>query len=139
MIKLSIENKIENLDKVARFVEEFGEINALEPKAIFELNLVLDELVTNIISYGYKDDFVHMIDIIINKKSDVIELHLIDDGREFNPLKKEDVDLNTSLQDKTIGGLGIHLVKQKTDELSYERKENKNILYITKKINAIGD
>ncbi len=139
MIKLSIENKIENLDKVARFVEEFGDINALEPKTIFELNLVLDELVTNIISYGYNDDLVHMIDIIINKKSDVIELQLIDDGREFNPLKKEDVDLNTSLQDKTIGGLGIHLVKQKTDELSYERKENKNILFITKKINATGD
>jgi len=139
MNKLSIENKIENLNQLAEFIEGFGEENNLSPKVVFELNLVLDELVTNIINYGYDDKDIHPIDIIIEKKDDLIEIKLIDDAREFNPLEKENVDLTVSLQDKQVGGLGIHLVKQKMDEIKYERKENKNILYMNKRINTHGE
>lgn len=139
MHKLSIENKIENLDKVAGFIEEFCEENNLVPKVVFELNLVLDELVTNTITYGYRDKDVHTIDILVEKKADLIELRVIDDAREFNPLEKDNVDLTISLQEKQIGGLGIHLVKQKMDEIKYERKGNKNFLYMNKKINTHGE
>jgi len=135
MKKLSIENKIENLAKVAEFIEEFGDNNGLNHKMVFELNLILDELVTNTISYGFKDDGAHTIDIIIEIDDNAIKMEMVDDGEEFNPLETKEVDLNKPLAEKSIGGLGIHFVKQKADKISYERKENKNILYVTKKLN----
>ena len=136
MQKLTIENKIQNLDKVAAFIEKFGEDNELSPKLVFELNLILDELVTNTISYGYKDDGSHTIEIIVEKDADQIKIEVRDDAEEFNPLLKEEVNLETPLQGKRIGGLGIHLIKEKADNISYERKDGKNILQLIKKLNG---
>ena len=132
MAKLSIENKIENLNKLAEFIENFGEEHELSPKNIFELNLILDELITNIISYAYEDDSDHIIELDINKEKDELKIQLIDDGKEFNPLEKEEVKLDEDLDERKIGGLGIHIVKEKTDEIKYKRESNKNILMLKK-------
>lgn len=134
MAKLSIENKIENLNKLAEFIENFGEEHELSPKNIFELNLILDELITNIISYAYEDDSDHAIELEINKEKDELKIQLIDDGKEFNPLEKEEVKLDEDLDERKIGGLGIHIVKEKTDEIKYKRESNKNILMLKKKL-----
>lgn len=134
MAKLSIENKIENLNKLAEFIENFGEEHELSPKNIFELNLILDELITNIISYAYEDDSDHAIELEINKEKDELKIQLIDDGKEFNPLEKEEVKLDQDLDERKIGGLGIHIVKEKTDEIKYKRESNKNILMLKKKL-----
>lgn len=134
MAKLSIENKIENLNKLAEFIENFGEEHELSPKNIFELNLILDELITNIISYAYEDDSDHIIELDINKEKDELKIQLIDDGKEFNPLEKEEVKLDQDLDERKIGGLGIHIVKEKTDEIKYKRESNKNILMLEKKL-----
>ncbi|MAT56621.1 MAG: serine/threonine protein kinase [Ignavibacteriae bacterium] len=134
MAKLSIENKIENLNKLAEFIENFGEEHELSPKNIFELNLILDELITNIISYAYEDDSDHIIELDINKEKDELKIQLIDDGKEFNPLEKEEVKLDEDLDERKIGGLGIHIVKEKTDEIKYKRESNKNILMLKKKL-----
>lgn len=134
MAKLSIENKIENLNKLAEFIENFGEEHELSPKNIFELNLILDELITNIISYAYEDDSDHIIELDIIKEKDELKIQLIDDGKEFNPLEKEEVKLDQDLDERKIGGLGIHIVKEKTDEIKYKRESNKNILMLKKKL-----
>lgn len=133
MNKITIENKIENLAKVAEFAEKFGEENDLDFKTVFEINLILDELVTNVISYAYDDEAIHLIDIILEKNGDVLNFQIIDEGKEFNPLQREEVDFDKALNDRKIGGLGLHIVKQKTDSVKYERKNDKNILYLTKK------
>ena len=135
MHKISIANNIENLDKIAGFIEQFGEENNLGMKLTFELNLVLDELITNIINYGFTDNKKHIIEITIEIEADTIKMLVIDDGQEFNPLEKQDTDVNVPLQEKAIGGLGIFFVKKKVDQLKYERVENKNYLYLLKKIN----
>ncbi|MDZ7765754.1 MAG: ATP-binding protein [Melioribacteraceae bacterium] len=134
MKKLSIQNRIENLEKVAEFVELFGEEHGLDSKTSFELNLILDELVTNIINYAYDDEDKHIIEIVLEKSNNTINIQTIDDGEEFNPLKKNEVNVKASLEDRKIGGLGIHIVKQKTDDISYERKEGRNILNLIKKL-----
>jgi anti-sigma regulatory factor (Ser/Thr protein kinase) len=136
MKKLSIQNNIDNLRKIADFVEKFGEEYNLDSKTSFELNLILDELVTNIISYAYDDEDKHMIEIVLEKSDDVINIRTIDDGKEFNPIEKDKVDVQASLEERKIGGLGIHIVKQKTDKITYERKDNRNILSLIKKIKS---
>ncbi len=139
MKKLTIENNSENLSKIAEFIEGFCKEYGLENKTVFELNLVLDELFTNIVNYAYLDSDVHTIEIFTEAINDEIIIKIIDDGKEFNPLHMEDVNINASIDDRNIGGLGIHLVKRLTDKLSYERLDNKNILTIIKKILANGD
>ena len=134
MKNIIIENNIRNLDKIAGFIEEFGNDHNLNQKTCFELNLILDELVTNTIQYGYADDKIHLIDISIRKEQDKIFIQVTDDGIEFNPIEKKDTNINTPLQDKTVGGLGIYFVKQKVDELTYTRQDGKNVLSLIKKL-----
>jgi anti-sigma regulatory factor (Ser/Thr protein kinase) len=134
MHKLTIKNNISNLDNIAGFVEQFCTEHDLTPKTCFEINLVLDELVTNTIHYGYTDDDIHEIEISLEKQDDRVLIKLVDDAKEFNPLEKEEVDTSTSLHEKSVGGLGIHFVKQKADEIYYSREEGKNILSLVKKL-----
>ena len=133
-MKLTIENDIKNLDKVAHLIEEFSEANELSPKISFEINLVLDELITNTISYGYDDESEHVINITIEKSDNLVKIEIIDDGKEFNPLVAKEADINLPLADKQIGGLGIHLIKQKVDEISYKRENGINIISMKKKV-----
>ena len=93
MHKLTIKNNISNLDNIAGFVEQFCTEYDLIPKTCCEINLVLDELVTNTIHYGYTDDNIHEIEISLEKQDDRVLIKLIDDAKEFNPLKKEEVDI----------------------------------------------
>jgi anti-sigma regulatory factor (Ser/Thr protein kinase) len=134
MQKLSIENNIKNLDKIAEFIEQFCTEYNLESKICFDLNLVLDGLVTNTIQYGYNDKKVHWIDILIERRSGDIFIQITDDGIEFNPLTKEKPDINKTLKEKKVGGLGIHFVKQKVNELNYKRENGRNTLTLVKNI-----
>ncbi len=139
MNKLALENKPENLKEITSFIERFCNENGLDDKILFELNLILDELFVNIINYAYPDKEIHIIEILTEKKGDEIIIRIIDDGDEFNPLQIEEVNINASIDDREIGGLGIHLVKRMADKLFYERLENKNILTIIKSILVNGD
>ena len=92
------------------------------------INLILEELLTNIIFYGYQDHAQHVIYITFEKGDSEIRLTIEDDAIAFNPLEQEAIDLDTLLEDKPIGGLGIHFVKNLTQSLEYERTDEGNIL-----------
>lgn len=100
MNRLTVENKISSLNIIASFVEKFGEKNNLSLKTIFDLNLILEELITNTINYGYTNKGIHMIDIFIDIENDNILLKIIDDAKEFNPLAKEKVNINAKLEQR---------------------------------------
>jgi sigma-B regulation protein RsbU (phosphoserine phosphatase) len=131
---LTIKN---DLDEVQRAIEHFGnfadDINL--PEALVNvLNMVFDELLANIISYGYLDDDEHLIEIKLDCSSDRMILLLSDDGKPFNPLSLASPDTSASLEDREIGGLGIHLVKSMMDSVEYQRQQNKNVLTLLKSI-----
>jgi len=137
-----------NLQEIAKVISEIEKCSAEIPLSFEEenaLELSLDELLTNIISYGYADSETHEINIDMyledNSRGDgnAIVLKITDDGVEFNPLKKKEVNIDIPLEDKQIGGLGIHLVKRLMNELFYERADNKNILTIKKELNSIKE
>ncbi|MCJ2165672.1 MULTISPECIES: SpoIIE family protein phosphatase [unclassified Pseudodesulfovibrio] len=117
-------------------VEEFGFAHALHPKIIFHLTLALDELITNIISYGYTDFDEHPIDVTIGLEGDILTIQLEDDSEPFNILEAPEPELDVPLEDrlKPVGGMGIHLVKSMVHGISYERKGGKNVLTLHKNI-----
>lgn len=132
--KLVLENKISEISKISAFVEEYDEANDIGMKTVFDITLALDELVTNIISYAFNDEEKHFIEVDFDFMENQIEIEITDDGIDFNPLTKKDPDFDLDIDDMEIGGLGIHLVKQKIDEISYARQNNKNVLTLIKKI-----
>jgi serine/threonine-protein kinase RsbW len=131
---ITIANKIEQLDVLVAELEQIAEEWELPMAFSMNLNLVLEELVTNIIFYGYTDDAVHEITILFATDDQKIKLELTDDAKAFNPLLAAEPDMNTSIEDMKIGGLGIHLVKKIMDDIQYQRIDDKNILTLTKNL-----
>ena len=101
---------------------------------MLEINIALDELFTNIISYGFRDDLEHLVKIQIMRENCTLTLCVEDDGIPFNPLKAKDIELPCDIEDYKIGGLGLHLVKKLMDQVCYERCEGKNKLTLKKEI-----
>jgi serine/threonine-protein kinase RsbW len=97
-----------------------------------EIDLVLEELFTNIVAHGYPDDDEHWIEISISHKSGVLVIRIVDDGVPFNPAEFEATGLDTPLEERGVGGLGVHLARYFTEDVVYERRGNKNILTLTK-------
>ena len=133
-ISFKLKNKLSELDTLCQKLEGFGESIGLSPKFIFETNLALDELFTNIISYGYSDKKIHHIRVTISLQNNELLFSIEDDGMPFNPTEVEEPDLGCTIEECKIGGLGIHLAKNLMDEVCYQRCKDKNILTLRKHI-----
>lgn len=118
-------------------VEEFCRANGLEPRVVFRLTLVIDELITNIISYGYSDMDEHPIDVFLSTDGERVVLRIEDDAEPFNILEAPEPELDTPLdeRERPIGGMGIHLVKKMANCLSYTREQGKNVIVLEKTLN----
>jgi sigma-B regulation protein RsbU (phosphoserine phosphatase) len=95
---------------------------------------VFDELLSNIISYAYQDDLEHDIEIKWELSGDRLTMMITDDGIPFNPFGSEAPDTSLSLEERDVGGLGVHLVKSVMDKVSYQRRIDKNVVTLTKRI-----
>jgi len=105
-------------------------------KDIYRIRLSLDEVLTNVVSYAYKDKGQGEIEIKynINMVSRVVTICVIDNGVPFNPLEVSDPDISKPASERKIGGLGLYIVKKNMDEIDYRRENNQNILVMRKKI-----
>lgn len=122
------QNTIDELINISTELAKVGQELNIEQNVLFDINLAVDELVSNIIMYAYQDGMKHLIYLLIEENEKKLKITIIDDGRSFNPLKIPPPDIDAEIQERMVGGLGIHLVKSKVDEITYERIENKNIL-----------
>lgn len=133
-VSFKLKSDLSELDTLYRNLERFGQSIGLPSKCIFEANLALDELFTNIISYGFDDKNEHFIKITIACQDNNLVIHIEDDGVPFNPTTVKTPDLECNIENCRIGGLGIHLAKNLMDEVCYQRCKNKNILTLKKNI-----
>jgi serine/threonine-protein kinase RsbW len=133
-VSFKLKSKLSELDTLCEHLQRFGQSMGLSSKCIFEANLALDELFTNIISYGFDDENEHIIKVTISHQDDNLVLNIEDDGVPFNPTKVQTPDLECTIEECRIGGLGIHLAKNLMDEVCYQRCKNKNILTLKKNV-----
>ena len=129
-----LKNDLSELDRLCQNCETVGESLGLSKKLTFEMNLALDELFTNIISYGFADEKEHVIKIDIVAENNELRMRIEDDGIPFDPVIAEEPNLECRIEECRIGGLGIHLIKNLMDEIRYERLNDVNILYLKKHI-----
>ena len=135
MKSITVEAKIENVDKVTEFVNEVLEEKECPLKVQMQLDVAIDEIFGNIAYYAYgKGSGNATIQIEMEDNPPKITLTFIDQGIPYNPLESKDPDITLDIEDREIGGLGIFLVKKTMDELSYEYADVQNILTMKKEL-----
>lgn len=130
IIRISLANSLQNLSGLASQVEAICSSKNIPFPTIQKVNLVLEELISNTIMYGYNDGQQHEITIDLTIEGETIGVIITDDADEFNPLESKDPDISSEIKDRKIGGLGIHLVKNMASQISYNRKDGKNIIHL---------
>lgn len=134
-LSFTLRNHMTELKKIHGFCETFSGMQGLSKKTRFQIILCIEEQVTNIITHGYQDCDEHWIKIALSTmKADTLVVCIEDDGLPFNPVEASTPDLEEPLEERKIGGLGIHLTKHFMDKIEYQRRGTSNVLVMTKNL-----
>jgi serine/threonine-protein kinase RsbW len=133
-VSFELRNNLSELATLCEKMQSVGQTLNLSRRCLFEMNLALDELFTNILSYGFQDQCEHFIRVHISADHDLLTVVLEDDGMAFNPVDRVPPEMPCTLDECKVGGLGIHLVKNLMDEVKYERRAGMNVLTLKKSI-----
>ena len=138
-LSLVLRNDLDELARISVSIDDFADGNDIPMKDRFEMQLCVEEIFTNIVSYGFTDGQQHEIEIHfrLDPGTGVLGISMVDAGIEFDPVHDSaKPSLDTNLQNRQVGGLGLHLVRQYVDGLEYERRDGRNHLTLTKKLSA---
>ena len=133
--ELRIKNQMAELEKVSQFIDEIGEELGLSMELIMNLNLVMEEMVVNVISYAYPEGTDAEIELLAKSDANELTLVLSDQGKEFDPTTKKDSDMSVNPAERELGGMGIYIVKNLMNKVTYQRLEGRDLLTMTKSIN----
>ncbi|MBR7159357.1 MAG: ATP-binding protein [Alphaproteobacteria bacterium] len=129
---LTIDADEQEISKAVAFAEEYIASLHLSHDLFCSFAAAIDEVLANTIAYAFKDKNKHQIKISLKAENKTVTVVVEDDGDEFNPLLFPVPCIDEPLCERAIGGLGIHILKNIMDSVAYERKDNKNILTLTK-------
>jgi len=133
-LELAITNRPADRARALDVLEQFARRREVADKPLHDLQLAVEEHLTNISSHGYDDERQHTILIRTMFKAGELCIEIEDDARPFNPLAHPAPELSLPLEQRPVGGIGIHMIRQSTDALEYQRRDGKNILTMRKKI-----
>ena len=133
-LTLHVRNKGEAIAPANEAAETWLATQEISPEAAFFAGLTIEELVTNCIKYGYDDSGEHTIDIELSVADRTLTILVVDDGHAFDPLAAPPPDMSDAIEDRPIGGLGIHMLRELADNVSYQRRDNTNRVTLTKRM-----
>lgn len=135
-MKFFLQNDSGELQRLAAELKDFGEQEKLPPKVVQQVNVALDELVTNVMLYGYDDPSAGVIEVELSRDGENITAVLSDDGRPFDPFQAKIPDVTLPIEDRSVGGLGVYFVRKLMDEYSYAYENGRNIVRLTKRVDG---
>jgi anti-sigma regulatory factor (Ser/Thr protein kinase) len=135
-LRVRLRNDLGELARAATVVERFASERSLPQAVASEINLALDEVLTNVISYAYEDAGAHEIEVRLEVEGADVVVEVTDDGRPFDPLSVALAEVDRPLEERPIGGLGMHLVRHVMDHLEYRRERGRNVLTMRKRTGA---
>ena len=135
MDRLTLPNDVETIPQLNEFIDGFCEQRDIDNDITMSLNLAIEEAVVNVMNYAYPEGTVGYVDIEAEADDDYVTFVISDTGKPFDPTQKDEVNTELSVEDRPIGGLGIHLVRRMMDEISYRYADHRNILTLRKRIN----
>lgn len=132
--ELKLKNQVGELERVNTFVAEICEELHLDAELQMNLNLVMEEMVSNVIFYAYPQGATADIELLAESDGKELTFVLSDQGVAFDPTQKEDADVDVNPADRELGGMGIYIVKNIMNQVSYQRLKGKNLLTMKKSI-----
>lgn len=133
-MKFTLQSDIGELAKLAAELEAYAERESLPLDVVQQLNLALDELITNTITHGYRGDGNRSIEVEIKRDRKSLHATLTDDASPFNPFETNPPDVNLPLEERKVGGLGVFLVRQLMDDFSYSLQDGRNCVRLRKSL-----
>jgi anti-sigma regulatory factor (Ser/Thr protein kinase) len=133
---VTIRNELPELERVHEVIVAFAAGAGAPREFPEEMFLVAEEVLVNTISYGYEDEATHEIELGLSVEGGEFRMRFTDDAMAYDPLAREDPDLDAPTAERGVGGLGIYLVKSLTDEANYRREAEKNILTVRRRLPA---
>jgi anti-sigma regulatory factor (Ser/Thr protein kinase) len=133
-----VANDLAELKRLNRIVAEFWAEHSLPSDLESDVTLALEEIVVNIIRYGFPEGGKHEILIRLSLEDGAVAVAVEDQGVPFNPLEAPPPDLESPLEKRRIGGLGIHIVKSIVDAVDYRREAGRNCLTLRKLVGSAG-
>lgn len=132
--QLTLSNDIDEVPQLSIFIDEVCESVGIDMSLTMSLNLAIEEAVVNVMSYAYPPGTKGDVNIEVHTTGSHIAFTIKDNGIPFDPTTTDAVDTSLPAEERPIGGLGIHLVRQIMDSISYERVGGTNILTLLKKL-----
>lgn len=125
---------LREVDRLNRVIRQFGDLHEVPSRVLYAVNLALDEVVTNVVRHGFENAKDQEVVARVTAASGEVTTEVSDAGRAFNPLDVPAPNLDAPLSERTLGGLGIHLVRNLMDAVEYRREDGKNVLTMRKRI-----
>ena len=136
-ITIRISANVHEIERLNRLIRQFGELHDIPSRALYSVNLALDEVVSNVVLYGYEEGEESAeapITVHAEIKGQELMASVEDAGRQFDPLSLPVPDLSAPLDSRQIGGLGIHLMRSLMDHVEYRRENDRNRLTMRKRV-----
>ena len=131
-LSIKLKNRLNELDKIKAAVSKMSATTDCTQRNSKEINLILEELFTNVVHHGFNDDKEHDIDLSISCDEKSLIIRMEDDGKPFDVTAAAAPDTKCAIEKRCAGGLGIHFVKHFIDDCKYFRKKIKNIVVLKK-------
>jgi anti-sigma regulatory factor (Ser/Thr protein kinase) len=136
VLSMVLVNRLEELATIGERIERFGRESGLAEDDTWHLNLVLDELVSNVIKYAHDDGLEHQILVTVVVDRGLLTVSIEDEGKPFNPLEAPPPNLDLPIEKRPLGKLGLFLVRSIMDTLEYRRERDRNVLTVQKRISS---
>lgn len=131
---IKITNRLEEVPQMMASIEDICTEEGIDEMTILGINLALEEAVVNVVNYAYPEGTVGDIEMEVNADAKTITFILRDHGKPFDPTAAKEVDITLSAEERQIGGLGIHLIRNYMDEVKYDYCDGQNVLTLVKNI-----
>lgn len=135
---MTLANRLDEIDRLTEAFNEFADEHAIPAAARRSGNVVLDELISNVINYAFDKDVEHHIEVRVELTDQRLVITISDDGSPFNPFQTHPPNTTLSLDLRRIGGLGVHMVRNMMDEVSYNRRAGRNVVTLVKHLERQG-
>ena len=133
-LSVSMEAQLDELSGLQAQVAQFGAAQGWPPDWEYQVELVIEELVVNIVNYGFAEGRRGRVELALDFGPDALTIDIVDNGRAFDPFEEAPPpDLDSTVDERPIGGLGVHFVKTMMDEVSYRREGDKNHVKLVKR------
>jgi anti-sigma regulatory factor (Ser/Thr protein kinase) len=133
-VRFDLAPELGEIRRMVEAIEVFGERHGFPGAALYQVTLVLDELITNIVSHGIEPGESRPITVELNFADGVLTITLSDPGRPFDPRTVPEPDVQASLKDRKIGGLGLHFVRTIMDSIDYRYESGRNYITLMKRV-----